>query len=41
MILSTSVRTIHKHMESIFRKLGLMTRNAAPLTALEVVQPRS
>jgi len=41
MILSTSVRTIHKHVENIFRKLGLETRNAAALTALEVLQPRA
>lgn len=40
-ILSTSVRTIHKHVENIFRKLGLKTRNAAALTALEVLQPRT
>ncbi len=41
MLLTTSVRTIHKHVENIFRKLGLETRNAAALTALEVLQPRT
>lgn len=41
LLLSTSVRTIHKHVENIFRKLGLETRNAAALTALEVLQPRA
>lgn len=38
-ILSASVRTVHKHVENIFRKLGLETRNAAALTALEVLRP--
>lgn len=38
-ILSTSVRTVHKHVENIFRKLGLETRNAAALTAMEVLRP--
>jgi DNA-binding NarL/FixJ family response regulator len=40
-ILSTSVRTVHKHVENIFRKLGLETRNAAALTAMEVLRPPS
>ncbi|MCF7687298.1 MAG: response regulator [Cephaloticoccus sp.] len=38
-IIETSVRTVHKHVENIFRKLGLETRNAAALTALEVLRP--
>ncbi len=38
-ILAASVRTVHKHVENIFRKLGLETRNAAALTALEVLRP--
>lgn len=38
-IISTSVRTVHKHVENIFRKLGLETRNAAALTALELLRP--
>lgn len=38
-IISTSVRTVHKHVENIFRKLGLETRNAAALAALEVLRP--
>jgi len=41
LILTASVRTVHKHVENIFRKLGLETRNAAALTALEVLQPRA
>lgn len=32
-ILGTGVRTIHKHVENIFRKLGCETRAAAALTA--------
>lgn len=39
MIISTSVRTVHKHVENIFRKLGLETRNAAALAALELLKP--
>jgi len=38
-IITTSVRTVHKHVENIFRKLGLETRSAAALTALEVLRP--
>lgn len=38
-IITTSVRTVHKHVENIFRKLGLETRNAASLVALEVLRP--
>ncbi|MCW5550235.1 MAG: helix-turn-helix transcriptional regulator [Opitutaceae bacterium] len=38
-ILGTSVRTVHKHVENLFRKLGLETRNAAALTALEILRP--
>lgn len=40
-IISTSVRTVHKHVENIFRKLGLETRNAAALAALEVLRPET
>lgn len=38
-ILGANVRTVHKHVEHIFQKLGLETRNAAALTALEVLRP--
>lgn len=38
-ILGSSVRTVHKHMEHIFQKLGLETRNAAALAALEILRP--
>jgi DNA-binding response OmpR family regulator/DNA-binding CsgD family transcriptional regulator len=38
-ILGASVRTVHKHVEHIFQKLGLETRNAATVTALEVLRP--
>lgn len=38
-ILGASVRTVHKHVEHIFQKLGLETRNAAMLAALEVLRP--
>ena len=38
-IITTSVRTVHKHVENIFRKLGLETRNAASLVAMEVLRP--
>lgn len=38
-ILGTSVRTVHKHVENIFRKLGVETRNAATLSALELLRP--
>ena len=38
-ILSANVRTVHKHVEHIFQKLGLETRNAAMLVALEVLRP--
>lgn len=40
-ILGSSVRTVHKHMEHIFQKLGLETRNAAALAALEILRPAS
>jgi len=40
-ILGSSVRTVHKHVEHIFQKLGLETRNAATLVALEVLRPTS
>jgi DNA-binding NarL/FixJ family response regulator len=38
-ILGANVRTVHKHVEHIFQKLGLETRNAAMLVALEVLRP--
>jgi DNA-binding response OmpR family regulator/DNA-binding CsgD family transcriptional regulator len=40
-ILGASVRTVHKHVEHIFQKLGLETRNAATLAALELLRPTS
>ena len=33
-----AVRTVQKHVENIFRKLGLETRHAATLAALEILQ---
>lgn len=39
-ILSASVRTVHKHVENIFRKLGCETRAAAGLTAAELLRAR-
>jgi DNA-binding NarL/FixJ family response regulator len=38
-ILGANVRTVHKHVEHIFQKLGLETRNAAALAALEILRP--
>lgn len=38
-ILGANVRTVHKHVEHIFQKLGLETRHAAMLAALEVLRP--
>lgn len=38
-ILGANVRTVHKHVEHIFQKLGLETRHAAMLVALEVLRP--
>lgn len=38
-ILGANVRTVHKHVEHIFQKLGVETRNAAALSALEVLRP--
>ena len=38
-ILGAGVRTIHKHVENIFRKLGCETRAAAAVTAQEVLRP--
>ncbi len=38
-ILGANVRTVHKHVEHIFQKLGLETRNAAMLVALEILRP--
>jgi DNA-binding NarL/FixJ family response regulator len=39
-ILGSSVRTVHKHVEHIFQKLGVETRNAATLSALELLRAR-
>ncbi len=39
MIIGANVRTVHKHVEHIFQKLGLETRNAAMLAALEILRP--
>lgn len=38
-ILGASVRTIHKHVENLFRKLGCESRNAATVIALELLRP--
>lgn len=38
-ILGANVRTVHKHVEHIFQKLGLETRHAAMLVALDVLRP--
>jgi DNA-binding NarL/FixJ family response regulator len=38
-ILGANVRTVHKHVEHIFQKLGVETRNAAMLAALEILRP--
>ncbi len=38
-ILGANVRTVHKHVEHIFQKLGLETRNAAAIVALEILRP--
>ena len=38
-ILGAGLRTVHKHVENIFRKLGLETRTAATLAAMEVLRP--
>ncbi len=38
-ILEANVRTVHKHVEHIFQKLGVETRNAAMLAALEILRP--
>lgn len=40
-IIGAATRTVHKHAENIFRKLGLETRHAATLAALEVLQSGS
>lgn len=37
--LGANVRTVHKHVEHIFQKLGVETRNAAMLAALDVLRP--
>ncbi len=37
-ILGAGLRTIHKHVENIFRKLGCETRAAAAVTALDVMR---
>ncbi|MBL9208339.1 MAG: response regulator [Opitutaceae bacterium] len=39
LILGTSPRTIHKHVENIFRKLGCETRAAAALLAFDRLRP--
>jgi DNA-binding NarL/FixJ family response regulator len=38
-ILGANVRTVHKHVEHIFQKLGVESRNAAMLTALDILRP--
>lgn len=38
-ILGANVRTVHKHVEHIFQKLGVETRNAAMLAAIEILRP--
>lgn len=38
-ILAANVRTVHKHAEHIFQKLGVETRNAAMLAAIDVLRP--
>lgn len=38
-ILVTSVRTVHKHVEHIFEKLGCETRTAATVVALDILRP--
>lgn len=38
-ILGANIRTVHKHVEHIFQKLGIETRNAAMLAALEILRP--
>ncbi len=40
-ILGASVRTVHKHVENIFRKLGCETRAAAGLAANEILRRRT
>jgi len=37
-ILGAGLRTIHKHVENIFRKLGCETRAAAAVTAQEALR---
>ncbi len=39
-ILGASVRTVHKHVENIFRKLGCETRSAAALAAADALRRR-
>lgn len=39
LLLGASVRTIHKHVENLFRKLGCESRNAATVTALDLLRP--
>lgn len=38
-ILAIRPRTVHKHLEHVFRKLGVENRTAAALRALELVRP--
>ncbi|MCC5022683.1 MAG: helix-turn-helix transcriptional regulator [Candidatus Synoicihabitans palmerolidicus] len=40
-ILGAAVRTIHKHVENVFRKLGCETRAAAAVTAQDALRPGS
>jgi DNA-binding CsgD family transcriptional regulator len=37
-IVGAAVRTVHKHVENIFRKLGCETRAAAAVTAQEALR---
>jgi len=38
-IIGANVRTVHKHVEHIFQKLGLESRHAATLAALDILRP--
>lgn len=40
-ILETSVHTVKKHLQNLFAKLGVESRNSAMLRALEVLNPAS
>ena len=39
-ILSSKTRTVQKHVQNIFKKLGVETRTAAALLALEAIVHR-